>query len=102
MCRQVFSEAADGNASTSCDHLRMRIGKWWIGRWWSQGENDRQVIFSLSVHCDFPIEALAPMRNLTRAVGKPRADNDVMYSIGKTISFRDAIGKPAPTNSTRP
>jgi hypothetical protein len=68
----------------------MRIGKWWIGRWSSQGgDEDTQVIFSLSVHCDFPIEALATLRNLTRTGGKPRADNDVMYSIGKTISFED-------------
>jgi hypothetical protein len=29
------------------------------------------------------------MRKLTRAGDKPRADNDVMYSIGKTISFND-------------
>lgn len=55
----------------------------------SQGDDDTQVIFSLSVHCDFPIEALAPMRLLTRAGGKPRADNDVVYGIGETISFED-------------
>jgi len=68
----------------------MRIGKWWIGRWWSQGgDEDTQVIFSLTVQCDFPIQALTPMRILTVAGGKPRADDDVVYGIGDTISFED-------------
>jgi hypothetical protein len=67
----------------------MRIGKWWAGRRRSQdGDEDTLVIFSLTVQCDFPIEALTPMRNLTMASGKPRADDDVVYSIGKT-TFED-------------
>jgi hypothetical protein len=68
----------------------MRIGKWWIGRWLSQGgDDDTQVIFSLSVWSESPIEALAPMRSLTMPSGKPRADNEILYSIGKTVSFED-------------
>jgi hypothetical protein len=68
----------------------MRIGKWWIGRWWSQGgDEDTHVIFSLTVQCDFPIEALAPMRNFATAGGKPRANDDVVYFIGKMTSFEE-------------
>jgi hypothetical protein len=71
----------------------MRIGRWWIGRWLSQsGDDDTQVIFSLSVWSESPIEALAPMRNLTMASGKLRADNEILYSIGKTVSFEDGNG----------
>ena len=67
----------------------MRIGKWWIGRWWSQGGDEATlVIFSLTVLCDHPIEALTPMRVLTMAGGKPRAVDDVFYRIGKT-TFED-------------
>lgn len=56
--------------------------------WVSQGDDDTLVIFSMTVQCDVPIDALEPMRALTTSIGKPRADDDVSYDIGK-VSFHD-------------